>query len=144
MNLARLCARLKPVFLSKKGPSRARLLTKMSPSEELGTLRTHIYVIPLKSSLHKYLLSYPSRRPFLNPDSRVLISQSGWRRCCSLWSSFSLLPLWPKMIVYQIPTLLPATTAILPTQPFANSPATEFPRLALNTTKPNVVRLGLT
>ena len=38
MNLARLCARLKPVFLSKKGPSRARLLTKMSPSEELGTL----------------------------------------------------------------------------------------------------------
>ena len=48
------------------------------------------------------------------------------------------------MIVYQIPTLLPATTAILPTQPFANSPATEFPRLALNTTKPNVVRLGLT
>ena len=39
VNLARLCARLKPVFLSKKGPSRARLLTKMSPSEELGTLR---------------------------------------------------------------------------------------------------------
>ena len=39
MNLARLCARLKPVFLSKKGPSKARLLTKMSPSEELGTLR---------------------------------------------------------------------------------------------------------
>ena len=38
MNLARLCARLKPVFLPKKGPSRARLLTKMSPSEELGTL----------------------------------------------------------------------------------------------------------
>ena len=38
MNLARLCARLKPVFLSKKGPSKARLLTKMSPSEELGTL----------------------------------------------------------------------------------------------------------
>ena len=39
MNLARLCARLKPVFLSKKGPSKARLLTKMSPSEELGTLQ---------------------------------------------------------------------------------------------------------
>ena len=38
VNLARLCARLKPVFLSKKGPSKARLLTKMSPSEELGTL----------------------------------------------------------------------------------------------------------
>ena len=38
MNLARLCARLKPVFLSKKGPSKARLLTKMSSSEELGTL----------------------------------------------------------------------------------------------------------
>ena len=38
MNLARLCARLKPVFLSKKGPSKAHLLTKMSPSEELGTL----------------------------------------------------------------------------------------------------------
>ena len=36
MNLARLCARLKPVFLSKKGPSKARLLTKMSSSEELG------------------------------------------------------------------------------------------------------------
>ena len=40
MNLARLCARLKPVFLSKKGPSKARLLTKMSSSEELGTLLT--------------------------------------------------------------------------------------------------------
>ena len=39
MNLARLCAHLKPVFLSKKGPSKARLLTKMSPSEELGTLQ---------------------------------------------------------------------------------------------------------
>ena len=38
MNLARLCARLKPVFLSKKGPSKAHLLTKMSSSEELGTL----------------------------------------------------------------------------------------------------------
>ena len=38
MNLARLCARLKPVFLSKKGPSKARLYTKMSLSEELGTL----------------------------------------------------------------------------------------------------------
>ena len=38
MNLACLCARLKPVFLSKKGPSKARLLTKMSSSEELGTL----------------------------------------------------------------------------------------------------------
>ncbi len=38
MNLARLCSRLKPVFLSKKGPSKARLLTKMSSSEELGTL----------------------------------------------------------------------------------------------------------
>lgn len=38
MNLARLCARLKPVFLSKKGPSKASLLTKMSSSEELGTL----------------------------------------------------------------------------------------------------------
>merc|ERR1712020_859124 len=38
VNLARLCARLKPVFLSKKGPSKARLFTKMSPSEELGTL----------------------------------------------------------------------------------------------------------
>ena len=38
VNLARLCARLKPVFLSKKGPSKASLLTKMSPSEELGTL----------------------------------------------------------------------------------------------------------
>ena len=38
VNLARLCARLKPVFLSKKGPSKARLLTKMSSSEELGTL----------------------------------------------------------------------------------------------------------
>ena len=40
MNLARLCARLKPVFLSKKGPSKARLLTKMSSSEELGTLQS--------------------------------------------------------------------------------------------------------
>ena len=40
MNLARLCARLKPVFVSKKGPSKARLLTKMSSSEELGTLAT--------------------------------------------------------------------------------------------------------
>ena len=39
MNLARLCARLKHVFLFKKSLSRARLLTKMSPSEELGTLR---------------------------------------------------------------------------------------------------------
>ena len=39
VNLARLCARLKSVFLSKKGPSKARLLTKMSPSEELGTLQ---------------------------------------------------------------------------------------------------------
>ena len=39
MNLARLCARLKPVFLSKKGPSKAHLLTKMSSSEELGTLK---------------------------------------------------------------------------------------------------------
>ena len=38
MNLARPCARLKPVFLSKNGPSKARLLTKMSSSEELGTL----------------------------------------------------------------------------------------------------------
>ena len=38
MNLALLCARLKPVFLSKKGPSKARLLTKMSSSKELGTL----------------------------------------------------------------------------------------------------------
>ena len=38
VNLARLCARLKPVFLSKKGPSKARLYTKMSLSEELGTL----------------------------------------------------------------------------------------------------------
>ena len=38
MNLARLCARLKSVFLSKKGPSKARLYTKMSLSEELGTL----------------------------------------------------------------------------------------------------------
>ena len=38
VNLARLCARLKPVFLSKKGPLRARLLAKMSLSEELGTL----------------------------------------------------------------------------------------------------------
>ena len=38
MNLARLSARLKPVFLSKKGPSKARLLTKMSSSEELGAL----------------------------------------------------------------------------------------------------------
>ena len=41
MNLARLCARPKPIFLSKKGPSKARLLTKMSSSEELGTLNTH-------------------------------------------------------------------------------------------------------
>ena len=31
-------ARLKPAFLSKKRTSKARLLTKMSPSEELGTL----------------------------------------------------------------------------------------------------------
>ena len=38
VDLARLCARLKPVFLSKKGPSKARLYTKMSLSEELGTL----------------------------------------------------------------------------------------------------------
>ena len=38
MNLARLCARLQPAFLSKKRTSKARLLTKMSPSEELGTL----------------------------------------------------------------------------------------------------------
>ena len=52
VNLARLCARLKPVFLSKKGPSKARLLTKMSPSEELGTLSLH------SSNLAKWLLSW--------------------------------------------------------------------------------------
>ena len=38
VNLARLFARLKPAFLSKKRTSKARLLTKMSPSEELGKL----------------------------------------------------------------------------------------------------------
>ena len=38
VNLARLCGPLKPAFLSKKRTSKARLLTKMSPSEELGTL----------------------------------------------------------------------------------------------------------
>ena len=42
VNLACLCARLEPVFLSKKGPSKARLFRKMSPSEELGTLMSHI------------------------------------------------------------------------------------------------------
>ena len=31
VNLARLCARLKPALLSKKRTSKARLLTKMSP-----------------------------------------------------------------------------------------------------------------
>ena len=38
VNLARLCGPLKPAFLSKKRTSKARLLTKMSPSEKLGTL----------------------------------------------------------------------------------------------------------
>ena len=38
VNLARLGARLKHVLLSKKRTSEARLFTKMSPSEELGTL----------------------------------------------------------------------------------------------------------
>ena len=38
VNLARLCARLQLAFFSKKRTSKARLLTKMSPSEELGTL----------------------------------------------------------------------------------------------------------
>ena len=46
VNLARLCARLKPVFLSKKGPSKARLLTKMSSSEELGTLPKGWRMVP--------------------------------------------------------------------------------------------------
>ena len=38
LNFARLFARLTPVFLLKKRPSFARLLPKMSPSEELATL----------------------------------------------------------------------------------------------------------
>ena len=50
VNLARLCARLKPVFLSKKGPSKARLLTKMSLSEELGTLQHHQTSFSITSS----------------------------------------------------------------------------------------------
>ena len=38
LSFDRLCACLTPVFLSKKRPSFARLFTKMSLSEELGTL----------------------------------------------------------------------------------------------------------
>ena len=51
VNLARLCARLKPVFLSKKGPSKARLLTKMSSSEELGTLNPNFGRIFLEDTM---------------------------------------------------------------------------------------------
>ena len=60
VNLARLCARLKPVFLPKKGPSRARLLTKMSPSEELGTLYLYIYYNILQSlfAICIYIFAY--------------------------------------------------------------------------------------
>ena len=40
LNFARLFARLTPVFFAKKKrPSFARLLPKMSPSEELATLQ---------------------------------------------------------------------------------------------------------
>ena len=61
MSLARLCARLKPVFLSKKRPSKARLFKKISPSEELGTLVSPVAMFhPLPILIPNRQLAVPS------------------------------------------------------------------------------------
>ena len=47
LNFARLFARLTHVFLLKKSPSFACIFTKMSPSEELGTL-SNLFILYLE------------------------------------------------------------------------------------------------
>ena len=82
MNLARLCARLKPVFLSKKGPSKARLLIKMSSSEELGTLEIYFLLLAVKLMQPKDLffaqisqVLYYSTMSFRSPVAWQFVNQ---------------------------------------------------------------------